>query len=67
MDRRSNYRRGVEDLIASQNRDLSICPHDGKPCLTPERQIVAFGVMASDGKEEIISCFCPRSKPVRRV
>jgi hypothetical protein len=59
------YRRDVEDLIASQNRDLPICPSDGKPCLTPERQIVWFGVMASDGKEEIV-CSCPRFKPKRR-
>ena len=55
------YRRDVEDLIVSQNRELSMCPSDGEPCLTPERRIVLFGVMASDGVEEIV-CSCPRFK-----
>ena len=62
---REVYRKEVDSLIASQNRDLPICPQDGIPCLTPERQIVWFGVMASDGKEEI-ECLCPRFKPKRR-
>ena len=57
------YRRCVEDLVASQDRELPICPRDGKPCLTPEMGCFqhAFGVMASDGKEEIIGS-CPRFK-----
>jgi hypothetical protein len=65
VDNREVYRKEVDGLIASQNRDLAICPHDGKSCLTPERQVVWFGVMASDGKEEIV-CSCPRFKPKRR-
>jgi len=59
------YRRDIEDLIVAQNRDLPICPSDGEPCLTPEKQIVWFGVMASDGEEEI-ECFCPRFKAVKK-
>ena len=62
-ERKDCYRRDVEDLIAFQNRDLPICRSDGEPCLTPERgcQAFAFGVMASDGVEELIYS-CPRFK-----
>ena len=59
------YRRDVERLVASQNKGLLICPSDGEPCLTPEKRVVWFGVMASDGVEEI-KCFCPRFKAVKK-
>ena len=57
------YRRCVEDLVVGQNRELPICPCDGKPCLTPEMGCEAtyFGVVASDGKKETIGS-CPRFK-----
>jgi hypothetical protein len=59
------YRRDVERLVASQRVGLPVCPSDGEACLTPERRVVFFGVLASDGEEEI-ECFCPRFKPKRR-
>ena len=65
VGRREVYRKDVEGLVDSQNRDLPVCPVDGEPCLTPERQIVWFGVMASDGVEEI-ECFCSRFKAVKK-
>ena len=65
VDNRGVYRKDVEDLIASQNRDLPICPSDGKPCLTPEKRVFWFGVMASDGVEEL-ECACPRFKAVKK-
>ena len=61
VDDREVYRKDVDGLIASQNRDLPVCPSDGELCLTPEKQIVWFGVLASDGEEEI-QCICPRFK-----
>jgi len=44
--------------------DVPLCPYDGKPCPTPDRgcQMVLFGVMAKNGKEEI-AWSCPRFKP----
>ena len=62
VDERAHYRGDVAGLVAAQNKDLPICPSDGNPCLTLHRQIIYFGVMASDGKEEIV-CDCPRFKP----
>jgi len=49
--------------LVAHNRELPICPFDGKPCLTPERgcQAVVFGFMVSDSKEELIGS-CPRFK-----
>lgn len=61
-DDREVYRKDVEDLIVFQNRDLPICHCDGGTCLTPEKQIVFFGVCARNGDEEIV-CDCPRFKP----
>lgn len=48
-----------------KSKSVDVCPSDGKPCLTPEKQIVWFGVMASDGKEDI-ECLCSRFKVVKK-
>lgn len=47
-----------------ENRDLPVCPFDGKPCLTPEKgcSASAFGVLVADGKSEVVWS-CPRFKP----
>jgi len=58
------YRRDVEALIELQDGVLPLCRYDGEPC--PHNlgcQVSAFGVLASDGVEEVIWT-CPRFKEV---
>jgi len=58
-DRRAGYRRDVEDLIASQNIEMSVCPFDNLPCEHVDScdDVLSLHV----GFDVVEGCSCPRA------